>query len=870
MATRKYKFILLKDPDVSSHQSRGLSIQVNGFAPVADVKGVIGKSLGLGEVPNIAELVASDDVVLLFRDVKYLCDDSGTPTPADVNYKNYKSQPGLHMFQGVRTEAADELSYDTEEGTTRSQIIIEFPLYSSMFGNRIDGRVGFQGIVLYGQAYNAEFYDETAQGKLQDAVPVGLLWFESPYEIDPITTDSRSATTTTFRVAIGLRAGVDITDSYIESNPEYASAYSGFQGSFHVVNNNMTTSSAFVLRGRDVIPMKDSNFEGYERVPLPEAGATIDFASRVFFTNEPPGNDNDHNVDFGSPARLTIFNTESACSGSMRIPQTLIGKVSYSTDEDLYKHAYWDGVAESFYAAGEKTGGNETTSGSCYDIDWISKKKPALSIFSVDNNFVSQGIINVVDVENKDHTIYLQGDPKLSDGRKFANGTNILSEESQSVGDGVNVNAFDTKTRGNAMVLNSSEIKSYTHGVTADDDYYGKDDPLYRYDAFIANSKDIGIFTEVKGTNNRETRIQNQLNTVIGSKSVRVLSLYDRGTQKGGKNLVLGTSNSDLQLVNNTQFIGCDNLVANEVENATIIGSTGNHKVFQNSKQVNLIGTAWSRVGASERVSAIGGMVSFKGARDSVIISTPLTDQDNPNKIHRPTNNRYLAHGCFILGSNNSIELEGSDQYSVYLIGEGLTSDHRNFSEDMRHTTYRRPSFILGQNNSMYYEPDTFKTIIIGGQYVKAGSSDVSPFKYNSFEHYVAKTTVSSVKGTKRNVESIDSLTDVKGRKIKYTSNGIELSFLRDDATRSTESYDNYVFKGCGRINLFKLYQLLHRMYWDYDGTVKFDWLGTHPGTTDTWLDQKAGWHSWDVNGDTNLANLVDDNLSCFPYSPMK
>ena len=68
MATRKYKFILLKDPDVSSHQSRGLSIQVNGFAPVADVNGEIGNFLSQGKVPDIAELVASDDVVLLFRD----------------------------------------------------------------------------------------------------------------------------------------------------------------------------------------------------------------------------------------------------------------------------------------------------------------------------------------------------------------------------------------------------------------------------------------------------------------------------------------------------------------------------------------------------------------------------------------------------------------------------------------------------------------------------------------------------------------------------------------------------------------------------------------------------------------------------------
>ena len=876
MATRKYKFILLKDPDISSHQSRGLSIQVNGFAPVADVNGEIRTSLSQGKVPDIAELVASDDVVLLFRDVKYNCSSDFVPTAADINYDTFKSEPGLHMFQGVRAEAADELAYDTDEGTTRSQIILEIPIYSSMFGDRIQEKVKFEGIVLYGQAYNVDFYDETAQGQLQAAVPVGLIWFNTPYELTPTNTEEgNNASSSTFRVAIGLRSGVDITESYVQANSAYAAAYSAFQGSFHVVNNNMTTTSAFVLRGRDVVPMKDVIVEGDDRLPLPEAGATIDFASRVFFTNDPPGLNNDHNVDFGSPARLTVFNAETLCSGTTRIPQTLIGKVSYSEDEDLYKHAYWDGVAESYYEGGRQTGANEITEGSVYDIDWISKKKPMLSIFSTENDFVSNGIINVSDVSGKTHQILSEGDPGLVDGRRFANGTNILAENSQCVGDGVNINTFNSRTRGHAMVLNSSDVKSITHGANTIECETSAS--LYRYDTFVANSKDIGIFTEVKGTNNKEDKIQNQLNTIAGSKSVRILNFYDRGDQvkKAGKNLVLGCTNSDLQFTNETQFIGCTDLIANEVENATVIGSTGLHRIETSSKQVNVIGSTGSSISVSERVTGIGGMISFKGAKDSVIVSL-TNDQDYVNKIARPDPNSYLADGCFILGRNNDLRIESGNQYSVYLIGEGLTSDPRNFSGS-RAITYRRPSFVLGQDNATYFEEvtdeankkilDTYKTIIIGGHYIKTGDGAESRFWYNSLEHYVAKTNEKDYKGKAYhpNVESIDALMDVKGRRVKYTSNAIDLSFVKN----GKDGIADYDFKGFGRINLFKLYQLLHRMYWDYDGVVRFDWNGTR-GDDQSKLDDVSPWHSWDIHGGRNLANLVDDHMCCYPYYPVK
>ena len=873
MATRKYKFILLKDPDISSHQSRGLSLQVNGFAPVADVRGAIAQTLSGGKVPDITELVADNDVVLLFRDVKYVT-NNGVPSAADVNYQNYKSEPGLHMFQGVRTEAADELSYQTEDGSTRSQIVLTFPIYSSMFGDRIQGSVKFQGIVLYGQAYNAEFYDETAQGQLQDAVPIGLIWLESDYELTTTTSESDDASSTMFSAAISLRTGVDITDAYIQSNPEYAEAYKEFQGHFHVVNNNMTTSSSFVLRGRGVEPMKNVIDEGNPSTPLPDGDATIDFSSRVFFTSDPPGNNYDHNVDFGSPARLTIFNAEELCDGTRRIPQTLIGKVSYEEDEDLYKHAFWDGVAESYYQAGYKPSANEKlVDGSVYDIDWISKKKPFISIFSTNNEFVAPGVYSKTDLVDpeKQHHIAYEFTSDTDNGAAFANGTNILSTDSQSVEEGVNVNTLNSKTRGNAMVLNSADVESYTRNISAEE-WREKNAVQYKYDTFIANSQRVYVYTEVKGSSNHEDGAKNQLFTVLGSEKVNIQNFFSRSSLPSGKNMILGCTEGLFQEINNTAFFGCDGIRAFNANNSIVLGSTGSLEINSWCEKVLVLGTTGSQIVDCQHTTVIGGEAYVKGLRDSVVI-TGTEDPEFKNVITKTTANDYIGKNCYVFGVNNQILLDGSDQHNIYIFGKGLNSDPRIFQGNDDDGTERwkdrTPTLLLGIDNSKYYQKNSYKTVVIGGHYFAAGTK-VDQFKYNSLEHYVAKTGMTNYKGktANYNVESIDSMTDVKGRKVKYTSNAIELSFIKG---RKQDDYDSYNFKGCGRINLFKLYQLLHRMWWDQStGVVKFDWDGNqHGGTTNTFLDKKAGWHSWDLNGDTNLANLVDDNMACFPYAPM-
>ena len=307
MATFTYKFVLLKDPDVTSHQSRGLNLQVNGYAPVSDRTGALLTEIEAGRVPDIGSLASSRDITLLFRDLSYTA-SGGKAAPSDVRYDQAVETPGAHMFQGVRAEASDEISYSTEEGATRSQTVLSFDIYDTMMGNRLSGAAAIDGVVLYGQAYNVDFYDVTAQGQLENSVPIALILFTGDQKpsIDPASSSKASEKIV---IAMSLYSGVDITPE-VSGFPEY-SAWSKLAGTMSVVNNNLTTSGSFIVRGRRVEAIDDTEFDGAdERVPMQDE-KTIDFPARLFFTNDPDGVNNDHNVDFGSPARLTVMNRES-------------------------------------------------------------------------------------------------------------------------------------------------------------------------------------------------------------------------------------------------------------------------------------------------------------------------------------------------------------------------------------------------------------------------------------------------------------------------------------------------------------------------------------------------------------------------------
>lgn len=813
MATFTYKFVLLKDPDVTSHQSRGLNLQVNGYAPVSDRTGALLTEIEAGRVPDIGSLASSRDITLLFRDLSYTS-SGGKAAPSDVGYDQAVKTPGAHMFQGVRAEASDEISYSTEEGATRSQTVLSFDIYDTMMGNRLSGAATIDGVVLYGQAYNVDFYDVTAQGQLENSIPIALILFTGDQKpsIDPASSSKASEKIV---IAMSLYSGVDITPE-VSGFPEY-SAWSKLAGTMSVVNRNLTTSGSFIVRGRRVEAIDDTEFDGAdERVPLQDE-RTIDFPARLFFTNDPDGVNNDHNVDFGSPARLTVMNRESVAEGMTRVPQVMLSKVRYFDDPDDDKlHAFWDGVSESWYATSAKSTGGTPVSGSLYDVDWISDKKPGLSIFSTETDFAAPGIVS-----NGANFVTFEG------GDQFANGTNIQSNGSQALDDGMNVNTKSVKTHGNAMVLNSSDVESYSRSVT--DDEYDGDKSKFRYDTFIANSQDLGIYREVLGSDGQEFGNPNSLNTILGTSGFR---LDNVGVEDDGISIVIGVRGLDATYVRSTKAIGISK----------------------------------SDLARDEGSTYIGGSVRASCVNNGIVIGT---DPEMDNYIEGSSG--YQLESPIVLGRNNHLTTKHGDswidwQSDVYLVGKGLKNDPRQ--QNHTETDGRRtPQFILGQNNADYYQKGRTKEVVIGGKrYQSAGYGD---FKYNSFEHAVVHEQYGARKGSSGGYwikESINSLTDVKGRKVDYGSCSIDLNYLSGD--RTTASYESYDFKGCGRINLFKLYQLLKRMYWCYDGTVRYDW-NQDQGPSDAGR-YPVPFRSWDIYGGTVLGNLVDDDFSTYPYFPMK
>jgi hypothetical protein len=105
---------------------------------------------------------------------------------------------------------------------------------------------------------------------------------------------------------------------------------------------------------------------------------------------------------------------------------------------------------------------------------------------------------------------------------------------------------------------------------------------------------------------------------------------------------------------------------------------------------------------------------------------------------------------------------------------------------------------------------------------------------------------------------------DVKGRAVDYGSEAINLGFLKG---RSDESYSKYAFKGMGRINLFKLYNLLKHMYWEYGADGK-PVVRVSPTLWSGESDGPLYWNAWDRYGSTCLANLVDDNFCYRAFGP--
>ena len=139
MSTYSYRFVFLSDSDPTVNQSRGFSLQFNGYVPITCNKSTyLSELLAQKKQLDVDAAAKSGDIVLLFRDIAYKA--NGTVTkPSDDKYTEYLKKPGDHMFQSITAMAANELKVLDENGSNRSTLSIELQIYDTMFGDRLTG-----------------------------------------------------------------------------------------------------------------------------------------------------------------------------------------------------------------------------------------------------------------------------------------------------------------------------------------------------------------------------------------------------------------------------------------------------------------------------------------------------------------------------------------------------------------------------------------------------------------------------------------------------------------------------------------------------------------------------------------------------------
>lgn len=885
MARYTYKFALLADPDVSSNQSRGLSLQFNGFSLIslpADRKDWIADKLQADESFTLDDVVKQGGTVL-YRDISYIV-NGGYVRSNDTKYNSAVIDPGSHMFQGLVVEAAEEIKLSYGEGELeRGSCVVEIPLYDTMFGDRIHGEFEVDAIVLYGQAYNTDFYSDTQQGKIERSVPIGIVGFIGPRpDLNP-SASVNTKTKFTLKIAIQVTGVYDETSAVADS-----SAYENWQkfaGTMHVVNDNLLTTSSYVISGHDIAERDNPLYKYDEGIYASSAypnynEETIDFKSRLFFTNDVQEDQWDHNVDFGSPARLTILSNASAVN-EYKTPQFMLGKVGFETDTAGYVHGSLDGVVESYFMAQGTNNENWAyNSGSVYDVNWISKSKPGCDFFS-DWLFTEPSIYTVNHrphiFQEIDYSNYLDGGSEFdlanwsANSACFANGNNLFAHRSISCYDGTNMNTADVISRGNNLIMNSSRVRCYTRHLGKDDELtHNKNRHLYRYNAFIANSQDVNVFQRIKGKNGERGK-NNPLTLILNSNYVKV---DNRGN---------GTGSFNTEDQARSVMIGCNRTGIENGDNDVLIGIKG-WRVKTNIEGV--YNEHWSTLTNGKNNIFIGGLFTARNAKNCRIFGSGSNPGDL-NTIEGTDNEGGLIEvdDCFIFGRNCHVytkreratwELPTAepticDEHDVFYFGKGLRNDIRQTNAYLSGGK-TGPTILMGWNNQEYYQEGQTKQIVIGSYNPITPDSEIPDFKYNGFEFTIvhpANPIVWSEGDTEENTkhwikETELTMQDVKGRTVDYGSEAINLGFLKG---RNDENYSKHAFNGMGRINLFKFYKLLKHMYWDIGSDGK-PVVRINP---DLWAGESntpVAWNAWDRYGGTCLANLVDDNFCYKAFEP--
>jgi hypothetical protein len=404
----------------------------------------------------------------------------------------------------------------------------------------------------------------------------------------------------------------------------------------------------------------------------------------------------------------------------------------------------------------------------------------------------------------------------------------------------MNVNTTDVETRGNAMVLNSKLVRS-TSIPTQDG---------FKYDTFVANSERVFLSNRVYPTDGVAVGPTKTHNAVINSYDVIV-------NNDTSGNSLMNTENGGRVTV-----MASENVYAENVDNIAIFG-----------------GTKYSKIMSSRDDVIIGGSFEGRYSFGNTIIGTGTVVNDynylNGIEYTQDGDTKYCTiSDSVVIGKNNTITTAGRNiapksVKNVIEVGNDLMNDTRQNQNDLNCEKYN--TLILGQSNTYYHEDKKAKALVLGG-YRSSAWQNIPEFKYNAFE--ISQNSPDAFDYPNIDVvwnkESVASLTDVKGRKIDYGSSSIDLKYLEANE-RTAENYNDYNYHNFGRINLFKLYDLLAHMVWipedgasDFGGYVRFVRDGN--ASTDTrWFSRDIHWIGNNKYG-TVLADLVDDTKSQWPY----
>lgn len=949
MANYSYRFVYLNDSDPTVNQSRGINLQFNGYVPVTCKSATyLSNLISQKKVPDIKKAaIDSDDMVLLFRDVRYKSNGSNETKPDDSHYKDYTKKPGNHMFQGLTVMGADELRIVDENGSERSTLSMEVPLYDTMFGDRLtNGKARIDGVIFYGQAYNPMFNDQYRQGDLERVVPIAMIVFAPSGSGDKplIDPNGSSKVMTQLRIGLNVAYGDSAGDQVIES--DIFKDWKKITGSIHTVNDGMGTSADFIVRGHeiDIAPISEDFAISGDK--------TINVATRMFFTNDPEGSNNDLNVDFGSPARLNVMNYDEVSDGKK--PQMMISKVRNWTDDNGYKHASWDGVVESWYSESGQYHDEETQPkmilGSVYDLDYVAKDNPAVNIFSDRTSYIT----------TSEYAPYSPG--SVSEGTNLSPGMQERWDERTSFASAPALFSSDVRASNKSIVINSKKVRvagsynvigSYYVELSSNPDLQDRDGSVPIYQGLIANSRTVKIedceeepdhvpYTRGGGAYTHQP-LYNLLcktysnNNVIGSREVLISSRYPYYDYNGD-------SHPDGYRLERTFIANCDRVNLNMSDRVIALGlkgvtgngssqkaqkrfytgaskntycGTGNINKFTQDRDETEYSLAFNTFTRTEDSVFIGGSVNTTDVKGIVVLGTgcPRSKYYGANIVEgfratdeeKPIGHAYMVEHSAILGLDNRISCIVPERSSkgkfkhwckgrvsnVYEIGRTLINDVRqqHWIEEQYETVawlkqakttehngeipqWDPSTIILGNENAYYVQKGKWiKQIVVGGFRGSKGlkgsnkSWGYLPYwKYNSFEF---KTEWN---GPSRNALAIQ---DLKGRQVLYTSQGINLGFIKGN--RNDQSYEGYQYSDMGNINLFKLYRLLKHLYYDFEtGYVKFSMT---PDAEDGKTPQDSiiypvKFHTTapgtgNDGKDTCLADLVDDRFCYFPNFPI-